>query len=151
MSISTECCNEYQSMKEGYVLVNTLSIPSSFESINKVETLIDEVCEKLEVKEDYYGNVLIAVTEAVNNAIIHGNKMKSELNVDVHVGDKETDFCFKVKDGGEGFDFKNLPDPTAPENIEKENGRGIYLMRSLAESVEFDDSGRSVSIFFSKK
>jgi serine/threonine-protein kinase RsbW len=138
-------------MKEGYVLVNTLSIPSSFESINKVETLIDEVCEKLEVKEDYYGNVLIAVTEAVNNAIIHGNKMKSDLSVDVYVGDKETDFCFKVKDGGEGFDYKNLPDPTAPENIEKENGRGIYLMRSLAESVEFDDSGRSVSIFFSKK
>jgi serine/threonine-protein kinase RsbW len=71
--------------------------------------------------------------------------------VDVHVGDKETDFCFSVKDGGEGFDYKNLPDPTAPENIEKENGRGIYLMRSLAESVEFDDLGRSVSIYFSKK
>lgn len=138
-------------MKEGYVLVNELSIPSSFSSINQVELLIDEVCEKLEVKEDYYGNVLIAVTEAVNNAIIHGNKMKSELTVDVHVGDKETDFCFKVKDGGAGFDYKNLPDPTAPENLEKENGRGIYLMRSLAESVEFDDSGRSVSIYFSKK
>lgn len=138
-------------MKEGYVLVNTLSIPSSFESINKVESLIDEVCDKLEVKEDYYGNVLIAVTEAVNNAIIHGNRMNSELSVDVHVGDKETDFCFNVKDFGDGFDYKNLPDPTAPENIEKENGRGIYLMRSLAEAVEFDDSGRSVSIFFSKK
>lgn len=138
-------------MKEGYVLVNELSIPSSFSSINQVELLIDEVCEKLQVKEDYYGNVLIAVTEAVNNAIIHGNKMKSELTVDVHVSDKETDFCFKVKDGGDGFDYKNLPDPTAPENLEKENGRGIFLMRSLAESVEFTDSGRSVSIYFSKK
>lgn len=138
-------------MKEGYVLVNKISIPSNFNSLNQVETLIDEVCEKLEVKEDYYGNVLIAVTEAVNNAIIHGNKMKSDLTVDVHVGDKETDFCFKVKDGGEGFDYKNLPDPTAPENIEKENGRGIYLMRSLAESVEFEDLGRCVSIYFSKK
>lgn len=131
--------------------MNKLSIPSSFTSINQVETLIDEVCDKLQVKEDYYGNVLIAVTEAVNNAIIHGNKLKNDLVVDVHVGDKETDFCFNVKDSGEGFDYKNLPDPTAPENIEKENGRGIYLMRSLAESVEFDDSGRSVSIYFSKK
>jgi len=138
-------------MKEGYVLVNTLSIPSNFDSIPKVESLIDEVCDKLQVNEDYYGNVLIAVTEAVNNAIIHGNKMNTDLNVDVHVGDKETDFCFKVKDFGEGFDYKNLPDPTAPENLEKENGRGIYLMRSLAEAVEFADSGRSVSIFFSKK
>ena len=138
-------------MKEGYVLVNELSIPSDFNSIHKVEALIDEVCEKLEVKEDYYGNVLIAVTEAVNNAIIHGNKMKSELMVDVHVGDKETDFCLSVKDKGEGFDYKYLPDPTAPENIEKENGRGIYLMRSLAEAVEFNDAGRRVNIYFSKK
>ena len=138
-------------MKEGYVLVNELSIPSNFDSINKVEALIDEVCENLQVKEDYYGNVLIAVTEAVNNAIIHGNKMNNQLSVDVHVGDKETDFCFKVKDNGEGFDYKNLPDPTAPENLEKENGRGIYLMRSLAEAVEFSDAGRSVSIYFSKK
>ncbi len=138
-------------MKEGYVLVNKLSIPSTFGSLNKVESLIDEVCEKLQVNEDYYGNVLVAVTEAVNNAIIHGNKLKEELTVDVHVGDKETDFCFNVKDGGEGFDFKNLPDPTAPENLEKENGRGIFLMRSLAESVEFTDSGSSVSIYFSKR
>ncbi|MFT5778319.1 MAG: serine/threonine-protein kinase RsbW [Crocinitomicaceae bacterium] len=138
-------------MKEGFVLVDKLSIPSDFGSITKVETLVDNVCERLAVKEDYYGNVLIAVTEAVNNAIEHGNQMKNTLSVDVHVGDKETDFCFKVKDSGEGFDFKNLPDPTAPENLEKENGRGIYLMRSLAEAVEFEDHGRSVSIYFSKK
>ncbi|NVK66418.1 MAG: ATP-binding protein [Flavobacteriales bacterium] len=137
-------------MKEGYVLVNELSIPSNFDSINKVEALIDEVCENLQVKEDYYGNVLIAVTEAVNNAIIHGNKMDNSLSVDVHVGDKETDFCFSVKDNGQGFDYKNLPDPTAPENLEKENGRGIYLMRSLAEAVEFSDAGRNVCIYFSK-
>lgn len=138
-------------MKEGFVLVESLSIPSSFGSIGKVESLIDEVCDRLEVREDYYGNVLIAVTEAVNNAIQHGNKQKEELEVNVEVGDKETDFCFSVKDKGEGFDYKNLPDPTSPENLEKENGRGIYLMRSLAEAVEFEDDGRNVNIYFSKK
>ena len=138
-------------MKEGYVLVDELSIPSDFSNIVKVESLVDQVCDRLKIKEDYYGNVLIAVTEAVNNAIEHGNKGNSSVNVDLFVGDKETDFCFKVSDQGEGFDFKNLPDPTAPENIEKENGRGIFLMRSLAESVEFDNEGRSVSIYFSKQ
>ncbi len=138
-------------MKEGFVLVDKLSIPSDFGSIAKVETLVDSVCERLSVKEDYYGNVLIAVTEAVNNAMEHGNKMRNDLSVDVHVGDKETDFCFNVRDRGTGFDFNNLPDPTAPENIEKENGRGIYLMKSLAEAVEFEDDGTSVSIYFSKK
>ncbi len=138
-------------MKDGFVVVETLSIPSDFGSIPKVESLIDDVCERLQVNEDYYGNVLIAVTEAVNNAIEHGNEKRSELNVDLSVGDKPTDFCFSVKDHGNGFDFKNLPDPTAPENIEKENGRGIFLMRSLAEAVEFEDEGRNVNIYFSKK
>ncbi len=138
-------------MKDGFVEIESMKVPSNFESINKVEVLIDSVCNKLAVNEDYYGNVLIAVTEAVNNAIQHGNKEAEDLTVDLHVGDKETDFCFSVIDSGKGFDYKNLPDPTAPENIEKENGRGIYLMKSLAEEVEFEDEGRSVNIYFSKK
>ena len=138
-------------MKDGFVEIESLKVPSSFESINKVEVLIDSVCSRLLVNEDYYGNVLIAVTEAVNNAIQHGNKEAEDLTVDLFVGDKETDFCFSVNDAGPGFDFKNLPDPTAPENVEKENGRGIFLMKSLAEEVEFEDNGRSVNIYFSKK
>ncbi len=137
-------------MKDGYVVVDSLSIPSDFGAINQVESLIDEVCSKLAVNEDYYGNVLIAVTEAVNNAILHGNKQDASLNVDVFVGDKETDFCFSVKDQGDGFDYSVLPDPTAPENIEKEDGRGIFLMRSLAEEVEFEEGGKNVNIYFSK-
>ncbi len=138
-------------MKEGFVQIESLSIPSEFEAVQRVESLIDTVCERLEVNEDSYGNVLIAVTEAVNNAIIHGNKLNKALNVDLFVGDKETDFCFSVKDQGNGFNFNNLPDPTAPENINKEDGRGIFLMRSLAEEVEFDNEGRDVNIYFSKK
>ena len=138
-------------MKDGFVVVDSLSIASDFDEIGKVEALIDDVCASLSVNEDYYGNVLIAVTEAVNNAIQHGNKLKSDLTVDLSVGDKETDFCFNVKDEGTGFDFDHLPDPTAPENIEKEDGRGIFLMRSLAEDVIYDNGGRSVNIYFSKK
>ena len=138
-------------MKEGFVEIEKIKIPSSFKEISKVEALIDSVCDRLLVNEGYYGNVLIAVTEAVNNAIEHGNKESGLLTVDLTVGDKDTDFCFRVVDSGAGFDHKNLPDPTAPENIELENGRGIFLMRSLAEAVDFEDGGRSVSIYFSKK
>jgi serine/threonine-protein kinase RsbW len=137
-------------MKIGFKLVEKLTVPSHFDSLTLVESLIDDVCLKLEVKEDYYGNVLIAVTEAVNNAIQHGNKLDENLNVDLMVCDKETDFCFKVSDAGDGFNYNELPDPTAPENIEKENGRGVYLMRSLAEEVVFDDGGRTVEIYFTK-
>lgn len=137
-------------MKDGFVQIDSLSIPSDFSELTKVESLIDDVCAKLSVNEDYYGNVLIAVTEAVNNAIQHGNQFSTSLNVDLYVGDKETDFCFSVKDYGHGFDFNNLPDPTAPENIEKENGRGIFLMKSLSEDVEFSEEGSKVHIYFTK-
>lgn len=138
-------------MKEGFVVVDQLSIPSDFSALGKVESLVDDVCAKLSVNEDYYGNVLIAVTEAVNNAIEHGNQFSKELSVDLSVGDKETDFCFSVRDYGNGFDYDNLPDPTAPENVEKINGRGIFLMRSLAEDVIFDDGGTTVNIYFTKE
>jgi serine/threonine-protein kinase RsbW len=53
-----------------------------------------------------------------------------------------------ISDNGAGFDYNNLPDPTAPENIEKENGRGVFLMKSLADEVAFNDSGNEVSIYF---
>lgn len=137
-------------MKEGFKIIDSLQIPSDFSSLVDVENLVDRVCGNLGVEEDSYGNILIAVTEAVNNAIQHGNEFDTKLCVDVAVGDQPTEFCFNVKDQGKGFDFSNLPDPTAPENIMKENGRGIFLMKSLSDNVEFEDFGSSVSLYFNK-
>ena len=102
------------------------------------------------MNEDAYGNVLIAVTEAVNNAIQHGNKENEALTINVSVSDNDEKVCFSVKDEGPGFDFNNLPDPTAPENLLKENGRGIFLMRNLADEVEFTGEGNEVCLFFNK-
>jgi serine/threonine-protein kinase RsbW len=137
-------------MKEGYKIIDTLQIPSDFSAMVEVENLVDRVCGNLGVQEDAYGNVLIAVTEAVNNAIQHGNEFNTHLQVDVSVGDQPSEFCFNVKDQGKGFDFNNLPDPTAPENLLKENGRGVFLMKSLSDEVEFEESGSSVSLYFVK-
>lgn len=137
-------------MKQGYTLIESIRVPSEHESMVEVESLVDKVCDSLCVNEDYYGNVLIAVTEAFNNAIIHGNKLDRSLTVQLGVGENSADFCFSIKDEGVGFDFNNLSDPTAPENIEKENGRGIFLMKTLAEAVEFGNEGREVTMYFSK-
>lgn len=137
-------------MREGFTIIDSLAIPSDFDSVGQVEILVDKVCNQLGVNEDFYGNVLIAVTEAVNNAIEHGNKRNADTEVNLAVGDNLKEFCFNVKDQGRGFDFNNLPDPTAPENILKENGRGIFLMKNLADEVEYEDGGRSVNIYFNK-
>jgi serine/threonine-protein kinase RsbW len=137
-------------MKEGFSVIDTLNIRSDFQEMQRVEALVDKVCSSIGVNEDFYGNVLIAVTEAVNNAIEHGNSNRGELTVSVSVGDRQEEFCFSVMDQGNGFDFNNLPDPTAPENILKENGRGIFLMKNLADELVFEEEGRKVNIYFSK-
>lgn len=136
-------------MKEGFIVIEELSIPSNFEFMPKVETLIDTVCFKMGVGESF-GNVLIAVTEAVNNAILHGNKNRDNAKVFIKSAEDSGSFCFSIEDEGIGFDFTVLPDPTAPENIEKENGRGIFLMKNLADEVEFENNGKRVNIYFLK-
>lgn len=136
-------------MKEGFNVIEELSILSNFDSIPKVESLIDSICFKMNVGENF-GNILIAVTEAVNNAILHGNKNNSSASVFIKSAESDSSFCFSIEDEGLGFDFTSLPDPTAPENIEKENGRGIFLMKNLADEVEFENNGKRVVIYFIK-
>lgn len=129
-------------------VIEKLKVPSELSSLSIVESLIDRVCGTLGVNEDAYGNILIAVTEAVNNAVIHGNHFNVEKDIEVEVFDQDERLCFSIRDRGMGFDYDNLPDPTGPENIEKESGRGIFLMRNLADELVFDDGGRLVNIYF---
>lgn len=127
-----------------------LRFPSVVDNIHLVEQLVDDVCAEYRVKEDYYGEILISMTEAVNNAIVHGNKLNPSKMVSVtfEVAD-DKNIRFSIEDEGPGFDYSNLPDPTAPENIEKPHGRGVFLMRNLADRCEFLDNGRVVVLDFS--
>ncbi|MFT5183993.1 MAG: serine/threonine-protein kinase RsbW [Flavobacteriales bacterium] len=125
-----------------------ISFTSHTENISIVEKLVDEVCETYKIKEDFYGNILISLTEAVNNAIVHGNKLDPEKNVSVSFSALDSKLRFVITDEGPGFDYDNLPDPTAPENIEKPNGRGVFLMKNLADTCSFKDDGRIVEMEF---
>ncbi len=125
-----------------------LSINSKSENIILVEKLVEDVCDVFNVPEDYYGNILVAVTEAVNNAIYHGNKANPTKKIDIQFKTKKDSISFVISDQGEGFDYSTLPDPTDPENLEKPNGRGVFLMKKLAEKVEFDEKGSSVTLEF---
>ena len=125
-----------------------LSIKSKSENIILVEKLVEDVCDVFNVPEDYYGNILVAVTEAVNNAIYHGNKANPTKKIDIQFRSKKDIISFVISDQGEGFDYSSLPDPTDPQNLEKPNGRGVFLMKKLAEKVEFDAKGSSVTLEF---
>ena len=130
--------------------MNTISIqvPSISENIRMIESFIDNAKERFELDDDIYGNIMIAVTEAVNNAIKHGNANDRSKNVLLSLSLKDSLIKFVVKDEGTGFDYQNLPDPTAPENIEKVGGRGIFLMKHLSDEVELKDHGRIVELSF---
>lgn len=129
----------------------TISISSKAENIIKVEEMIDNICAKFNINEDFYGNILVALTEAVNNAIYHGNKSNPQKHIEISFKASPDLVSFVIKDEGTGFGFANLPDPTDPENIEKPNGRGVFLMRNLADKVCFEENGSKVTLDFKLK
>lgn len=128
--------------------VRQLQIASRMESITQVEGLINALCEEFGVEETHYGEILIAMTEAVNNAVVHGNKLDANKMVDIEVRTEGQTMEFRIADQGPGFDYENIPDPTSPENIEKPNGRGVFLMRQLADACEFEELGRVAILRF---
>ncbi len=125
-----------------------IEIPSLSENIRMIESFIDNAKEKYQLNDDIYGNIMIAVTEAVNNAIKHGNRGDSQKNVSLVLMLEDGVIKFRIEDEGTGFDFHNLPDPTSPENLEKPGGRGIFLMKHLADEVDFTEKGKIVELCF---
>jgi serine/threonine-protein kinase RsbW len=137
-------------MKEGFSIVTEVVLPSDYQSLIDVEKIVGSICDEFGVQEDAFGNVLIAVSEAVNNAIQHGNKNNPEAKVEIKVANQNDTFCIQIKDEGKGFSYEDLPDPTAPENLLKDSGRGVFLMKNLADEVEFQNTGSTVNLYFHK-
>jgi len=125
-----------------------IEIPSLSENIRIIESFIDNAKEKFNLNDDIYGNIMVAVTESVNNAIVHGNNNDKSKNVLITLLLEEQLIRFRIQDEGKGFNFHNLPDPTAPENISKPGGRGIFLMKHLSDEVHFIEDGRIVELIF---
>lgn len=125
-----------------------IQIPAILENIRIVESFIDNVKDKYNINDDIYGNIMVAVTESVNNAIKHGNKMDKNKNVVLSAIYEENFVKFIIEDEGEGFDFHNLPDPTAPDRLDQLGGRGIFLMRHLSDEVSFSNNGKAVELIF---
>ena len=125
-----------------------IQIPSIIENIRIVESFIDNSKDKFQIEDDIYGNIMVAVTESVNNAIRHGNKFDKDKNVYLTLVVNENHLKFEVEDEGSGFDTESLPDPTAVENLENPGGRGIFLMRNLSDEVKFSNNGKTVQLTF---
>ena len=125
-----------------------LKIESKMSNLRIIENAIDEMTGAIGINQDNYGKILVATLEAVNNAITHGNKSIDHKLVIVEIEYDQNQIKITVTDEGEGFDPKKIPDPTMPENIEELSGRGVFLMTKLADSIEFNEKGNSVTMSF---
>ena len=130
-------------------VADKISLASESKSLLILEEWINKLCDLYQISVEQYGNVLIAITEAVNNAIIHGNKNIANKKTDIEYNIDSQTITFTVFDEGTGLDFNDLPDPTSPENLEKPPGRGLFLMNHLADEVNFIDNGNVVQLKFS--
>jgi serine/threonine-protein kinase RsbW len=128
-----------------------LELQSNPNCISHIEPYVNKVVEDFGINEEIYGNILISLTEAVNNAIIHGNKEDNSKTVRIKLLEKRNQIAFQISDDGPGFDVEELPDPTAPENIMKLGGRGVFLMQQLSDNIQFMNNGSTVEINFNIK
>lgn len=125
-----------------------LTLKSSPCQVSKLETYVKEIMKTCKLKEDMYANILISLTEAVNNAIIHGNKKDESKQVCIECEQSKKTIVLKVEDEGNGFNVMNVKDPLAPERRSMCGGRGVMIMNELCDRVHYHKNGSKVEIHF---
>lgn len=126
----------------------TLQLPSKVESISVLEALVEEVADKYQVSEDTFANMMTCLNEAAMNAILHGNKLDENKTVYVNVEADNRRIVWTVADEGPGFNYNNLPDPTEPDRLEELTGRGVFILKHLADQCIFNSAGNEVELHF---
>jgi serine/threonine-protein kinase RsbW len=129
----------------GNSIRNTLVFASELRNISLVEAFVDEICDEYQVFNEYYGHIMLCLTEAVRNAILHGNGSDSRKKVQIRFWSEEGALHFEVSDQGKGFDPSSVPDPTESE---EGAGQGIFLIRTLSNEASWHNEGRSCRFRF---
>lgn len=127
-----------------------LVISSNVKELSQVELYLNSLFKEQKFSRKVFCKMYISVTEAVSNAIIHGNKQVQTKKVQIKFDCSDQSFDFYITDEGNGFEYCSIPDPTLPSNILKESGRGIFLMKQYTDNIEFLDNGCTVKLVFNK-
>lgn len=121
-----------------------LVIESELSELQRVEDFLKDKFTECDLPAKYFNKVLLCVSEAVTNAIKHGNKSNVHKKVCISVWCSDKEVQIQVEDEGEGFDIVKVEDPTIKENIRKESGRGIYIIKKLTDTLEYNKKGNKV-------
>jgi serine/threonine-protein kinase RsbW len=121
---------------------------SDREEISLLPRLLEEIRPRCPIDDTGFFNLVVALTEAVNNAIDHGNKFDPAKEVHYRVICTSSGIRCVVEDQGEGFDITNVADPTSPDNILSEGGRGLFLIQALMSDVRFEQTATGTRLEF---
>jgi serine/threonine-protein kinase RsbW len=113
------------------------ALNSTMESVAEVEAAAEKLAIEAGLDEDESFKVAMALREAAVNAVLHGNEYDSTKKIHVSMQNNGASLIFTVADEGKGLDPDSLPDPLAPENLLRGTGRGIFLIRSFMDEVNF--------------
>lgn len=137
---------EHENVQTGELY--TLQLPSKYESITQLENLVEEIADKYSVDEEVFANMMTCLNEALMNAILHGNKLDETKRVIINAEADSKRIIWTITDEGAGFDYTHLADPTAPENLESLTGRGVFIIKHLADQCIFNTNGNEVELHF---
>lgn len=113
------------------------TMESTLESVNKAEEMADKAASQAGFDEDARGGISMAVREAMINAVMHGNGYSPDKRVQLSFDQSGGNLVITIRDEGPGLNPEEVPDPLAPENLMKQSGRGIFLMRAFMDDVKF--------------
>ncbi|MEL7159385.1 MAG: ATP-binding protein [Bacteroidota bacterium] len=128
-----------------------LTLSSDPSNITKVEKYVSQIASRYQLNQEKHANLLISLTEAVNNAIIHGNKQDRTKKVSIKLAQTRGGLAVRVSDQGPGFNYEELPDPTSPERLCECGGRGVFLMNQLCDKMRYINGGTTVEMQFKLK
>lgn len=128
--------------------MNELILTSELKSIRLIESFLYNLQKEYDISQEKFIDIKLSIMEAVNNAIIHGNKLDAEKKVKISERKINDYLTVQIQDQGKGFDPSAIKDPTTDENIHLPGGRGVHLMRHLTDELAYENNGNSVILRF---
>lgn len=124
-----------------------MTLPSNPNIVSQIESYLKDISVQINIQEKF-PNILISLTEAVNNAVIHGNNCNVNKNIRIIFTTQKTGIMIRVEDQGIGFEKSTICDPSCDENVEKLGGRGVFMMYKLSDKLAYYKNGSAVEMFF---
>lgn len=121
-----------------------LVINSDLNELERVKSFLLSFFNKCNLPEDNFNRVFLCLSEGVINSIHHGNQNDKQKKVNIQAKFDNGLVNFEISDEGDGFDFENVKNPTQPENLKKESGRGLHIIRSYCKELDIKESGKCI-------